>query len=370
MKVAIVANSAWYLQNFRLALARHLKARGHDIVFIAPADGYEARLQEAGFGFAPWSLASAGVNPFTELGAVLSLRRMLKAQGAQAVLAYTPKGNIYSGLALKGRPCRFLPNISGLGRAFIAPGPLTALVTRLYKHALSGADRVLFQNEDDRQAFVTQFRIVPEALSMRLPGSGVDLQRFQPPARPVASGASRRFLFVGRLLRDKGVGEFIEAARRIHADRPDCEFVMLGSSRSSNPAAISAEQLRQWLAEGFVRHVEQLDDVRDELCQADCVVLPSYREGVPRSLLEAAAMARPVITTDAPGCRDTVLDGQTGLLCEVRSAVALEQAMRRLLAMPAARWQAMGLEARRFVEAHFSEQRVLDTYARLLEPRG
>ncbi len=369
MKVAIVANSAWYLQNFRLALARHLRGQGHEVVFIAPADGYESRLQEAGFGFAPWSLASAGVNPFTELGAVLALRKMLKAQAVQAVLAYTPKGNIYSGLALKGRQCLFVPNISGLGRAFIAPGPLTALVTRLYKHALSGADRVLFQNEDDRQAFVQQFRIVPESLALRLPGSGVDLQRFQPPARPVASGPGRRFLFVGRLLRDKGVVEFVEAARRLHAERPECEFVMLGSSRSANPAAIGPEQLGQWLAEGFVRHIEQLDDVREELAQADCVVLPSYREGVPRSLLEAAAMARPVITTDAPGCRDTVVHGRTGLLCEVRSAQALEQAMRQLLAATPGEWQAMGREARAFVEAHFSEQRVLDTYAQLLAPR-
>ncbi|MBB5204476.1 glycosyltransferase involved in cell wall biosynthesis [Inhella inkyongensis] len=365
MKVAIVANSAWYLQNFRLGLARHLLGLGHEVLFVSPADGHESKLTAQGFAFQAWPLASASTNPWREMHAVRSLRRLLDAQAVEAVLSYTPKGNIYSGLALTGRRAVFLPNISGLGRAFIEPGLLTHVVTLLYRQALQRAQRVIFQNEDDRDAFV-QFGIVTHDRSLRVPGSGVDLARFQPQAWPTGP---RRFLFVGRLLRDKGVNEFVAAARAIRSQRKDCEFVMLGSSRSGNPTAVPISELQTWLQAGWVQHIEQLDDVRPELARAHCVVLPSYREGVPRSLLEAAAMARPVLATDVPGCRDTVRPGRTGLLCEARSASALEAGLSDLLAMSDAQLQALGQAGRAFMEEEFDERKVLATYAGLLSSR-
>lgn len=366
MKLAIVANSAWYLQNFRLNLALHLREQGHEPIFIAPADGYENRLTAQGFAFHPWALSSAGTRPLQELRAVLALRRLLQELAVAAVLSYTPKGNIYSGLGVGRRGLRFLPNVSGLGRAFIEPGLLLRAVPLLYRLALRHAHRVVFQNEDDREHFL-RLRLVARERTLRVPGSGVDLQRFQP-APP--NGPARRFLMVARLLRDKGVHEFVAAARRIRAERPDCEFVLLGSSHSPNPSAVDAATLASWRAEGCVRHIEQVDDVVPELARADCVVLPSYREGVPRSLLEAAAMGKPLIASDVPGCRDAVRHGLNGLLCPARDAAALEQALRQMLAEPPERLRQMGLAGRALMEQAFDERLVFAAYDRLLAPNA
>jgi glycosyltransferase involved in cell wall biosynthesis len=364
LRVAIVANSAWYLHNFRLALARELSSCGHVPIFIGPSDGYEDKLKAAGFEFRPWRLSSAGRNPIADGSSIVTLRRLLRSERIDAVLSYTPKANIYSGLATYGLPIRFIPNVSGLGRAFIQPSPLTAIVGVLYRIAFRHARRVVFQNSDDLNRFVGS-GIVPVARSVRVPGSGVDLQRFTASAS-AEEPQPFRFLFVGRLLRDKGVVEFVDAARRIAGDHPQVEFVLLGSSHSNNPAAISRKQLDTWLAERVIQHVEQVDDVRPQLQRSSCVVLPSYREGVPRSLLEAAAMGKPVVTTDAPGCRDTVLDGETGFLCKVRDAGALEAAMRRMLNLSPEQRLLMGRNGRRFVEENFDEQLVLRTYVQML----
>ncbi len=361
MRVAILANSAWYLQNFRLSLAQHLRSLGHEVVFIAPADGYEGKLTEAGFAFQPWQLAAGGTRPLQELGSIWQLRGLLRRLQIQALLSYTPKGNLYGGLALP-RGARFLPNVSGLGRLFIEPGRLTQLVKPLYRLAFAKAGCVLFQNEDDRQVFVN-LGLVAMDRTQRLPGSGVDLQRFQPAPR---SGPARRFLMVARLLRDKGVHEFIAAARTLKQEQPDCEFVLLGSSRSPNPTAVPAAELQAWLQAGWVQHIEQIDDVRPELARADCVVLPSYREGVPRSLLEAAAMAKPLIATDVPGCRDVVRPGLNGWLCAPCNAKALTQALRQAVHSPPEELQALGRAGRTLMEQEFDERLVFAAYAELL----
>lgn len=361
MKLAILANSAWYLQNFRLGLARHLRSLGHEVIFIGPADGHENKLMEAGFAFQPWQLAAGGTRALQELGSIWQLRGLLRRLQIQALLSYTPKGNLYGGLALP-RGVRFLPNVSGLGRLFIEPGPLTQLVKPLYRLALGRAGCVLFQNEDDRQVFVN-LGLVALDRTQRLPGSGVDLQRFQPVPR---RGPARRFLMVARLLRDKGVHEFVAAARTLKQEQPDCEFVLLGSSRSPNPTAVPAAELQAWLQAGWVEHIEQIDDVRPELARADCVVLPSYREGVPRSLLEAAAMAKPLIATDVPGCRDVVRPGLNGWLCPPRHIEALAQALRQAIHSPPAQLQALGRASRTLVEQEFDERRVFAAYAELL----
>jgi len=361
MKLAILANSAWYLQNFRLGLAQHLRDLGHEVVFIAPADGYETKLTAADFAFEPWQLAAGGTGPLQELGSVWQLRGLLRRLHIQALLSYTPKGNLYGGLALP-RGARFLPNVSGLGRLFIEPGALTQLVKPLYRLALGRAACVLFQNEDDRRLFVGLGLLAMER-TQRLPGSGVDLRRFQPAPR---SGPARRFLMVARLLRDKGVHEFVAAARTLKQEQPDCEFVLLGSSRAANPTAVAPAQLQAWLQAGWVQHIEQLDDVRPELARADCVVLPSYREGVPRSLLEAAAMAKPLVATDVPGCRDVVSPDLNGWLCAPRSAQALTEALRTAMHCPPERLQALGHAGRTRVEQEFDEQLVFAAYAELL----
>ncbi len=270
MRIAVVANSAWYLFNFRRRLMHTLQGDGHQVVAMSPADAYAAQLRSEHLDWVEWRLA------FT----------------------YTPKANIYTGLAARGLPLAHVPNVSGLGRAFIDRGALTRLVVRLYRLAFGRAHVVVFQNEDDRGEFLAA-RLVEPARTLRVPGSGVDLDRFTPV--PLPPGTAPVFLFIGRVLGDKGVREYVDAARRIRRHSPQAVFRILGSVSADNPTAIPAEEVRSWVDESLVELLGTTDDVRPAIAAAHGIVLPSYREGVPRVLLEAAAMARPCIATDVPG---------------------------------------------------------------------
>ena len=359
MKIAVVANSAWYLYNFRRRLMQALRDDGHDVVAISPTDAYAQKLQTDGFEWTEWPLVAAGTNPWRELRAVSDLRRALVSGRIDLAFTYTPKANIYAGLAARGLPLVHVPNVSGLGRAFIQRGLLTRLVAGLYRLAFSRARTVVFQNEDDRSEFLAAGLVDPER-TVRVPGSGVDLDRFAPV--PLPTGGAPVFLFVGRVLSDKGVREFVQAARQMLRIRPGLVFRILGRVGADNPTAIPADEVRSWEEEGLVELLGTCDDVRPHLARALCVVLPSYREGVPRVLLEAAAMARPCIATDVPGCRDAVVDGRTGLLCAPRDSAALAGAMQRFIDAGPAVWASMGAAGRRHVEDHFDERRVIETY--------
>jgi len=368
LKIAIVANTAWYLYNFRLNLARSLQAEGHELVFVSPADAYASKLQEAGFAHRHWPLSTTGTNPWRELRSVLALRRQFLAEKPDAVLSYTPKGNIYSGAALLGRPGALLPNISGLGAVFSAGGALAALVRGLYRLVISRrAAHVFFQNEDDMAQFVGAGIIEP-ARAERLMGSGVDLQRFTQRPLPSATDADPQaatFLLVARLIPEKGIQEYVAAARALRAQGCRARFQLLGTLDERR--GLSLAQIQAWQDEGLVRYLGTSDDVPGVIAQADCLVLPSYyREGVPRSLIEGAAMGRPIITTDMPGCRDVVQPGVTGWLCEPRSADSLRQAMQDFLDMPTVRRDAMGTAARERAVKLFDESAIIDRYASVL----
>jgi glycosyltransferase involved in cell wall biosynthesis len=367
MRIAVVANTAWYLVNFRLNLMRALQSAGHEVVAIAPHDDLQSeRLQAAGVAFVPVAISGSGTHPLRELQSVLALRRAFVQHGIQAVLSYTPKGNLYSALAALSLGLPFVPNVSGLGRSFIRKNWVTVVVKMLYRLTLGRAHKVFFQNFDDMGIFVQAGLVRPERCE-RLPGSGVDLSRFAVAPWPDHAPDEPVFLLVARLLWDKGVGEFAQAARQVLQHYPQAQFRLLGFLDVDNPSAVPRAQVQAWEAEGLLTYLGPTDDVRPFLAAADCVVLPSYREGVPRILLEAAAMERPVITTDAPGCRDAVVHGQTGLMCRVADANDLAQQMLTLVAMPLAGRQALGQRGRRRVEAEFDERLVLQAYLAVVE---
>jgi glycosyltransferase involved in cell wall biosynthesis len=240
----------------------------------------------------------------------------------------------------------------------------------MYRLTFRRADHVFFQNNDDHNAFVEN-RFVLREKSSRLPGSGVDLTRFTLNTEIdndeiQASSDAPIFLFVGRVLWDKGVGEFVEASRLVKTKYPRARFRILGSTGAANPSAVSEEELHGWIAAGDIEYAGSAEDVRLEMARADCVVLPSYREGVPRSLLEAAALARPVVTTDAPGCRDTIVDGSTGYLCKVRDSQDLASKILQFIALENDERKRMGQKARQFIEAHFDERFVLRKYLEIV----
>jgi glycosyltransferase involved in cell wall biosynthesis len=366
LRIALVANTGWYLYNFRRNLMHALREAGHEVVAISPHDEHAGRMPGEGFRHRPIPLDGGGTNPIVELGSLRALRRALAQERADLVLSYTPKGNIYAGLAALGLPVRQLANISGLGRVFVEDTRLTLLVRRLYRFSLGRAAWVFFQNEEDRAIFVGS-GLVDSALAERIPGSGVDLDRFRPQPPVVRGDAPKTFLLVARMLWAKGIGEFVEAARSVRARHPAVRFQLLGAI-GDGPAAVPRETIENWAREGVVDYLGTTDDVPACLAAADCVVLPSYyREGVPRSLLEAAAMAKPLITADSIGCRDAVDDGVSGFLCRPRDIGDLAAQMERFLALSPAERAVMGAAGRARMEREFDEKIVIARYLGIID---
>lgn len=367
MRVAVVANTSWYLYNFRLNLMRSLAAAGHQVIAIAPDDAYVDKLTQAGIQHYAIPLQGTSINPLREIFTVLSLLRVFRQQRIAVALTYTPKGNIYAGLAAAAANITAIPNVSGLGRVFTRESPLTWLVRRLYRITFYRSPRVFFQNMQDMHMFVSE-RLVRPTQAERIPGSGVDLERFMPTVGKPDHGKDRVvFLLVARMLWDKGVGDYIEAARLVKANHPQAEFRLLGFVDMTNPSGISHTQLRQWQEEGVARYLGSSDDVVPHLHAADFVVLPSYyREGVPRSLLEAASMAKPVIASDVNGCRDVVEDGITGFLCRPRDPQHLAERMTDLIALSAQARKEMGRLGREKMIREFDERIVIHRYRGVL----
>jgi glycosyltransferase involved in cell wall biosynthesis len=358
-RVVLAANSSWNVVNFRGGLIRALKVAGYDPVVVAPLDPpAEQRLEQLGVERIVVRLDRSGLNPVADFRLLGEYRRILKELRPVAFLGFTIKPNIYGCTAARTLGIPVIANISGLGTVFIRRGPLLALVTLLYRFALSRAEVVFFQNPDDLALFIARKMARPDHARL-LPGSGIDLDRFAPSPQPAGPTT---FLLIARLLGDKGVREFVEAARILRQELPGARFQLLGPRDDGNRTAISREELDRWVAEGVVEYLGETDDVRPFIEQASAVVLPSYREGLPRSLLEAGAMARPLVATDVPGCREVVVEGKTGFLCRPRDSRSLAAAMRKFAQMPPDERQAMAAAARRRVEEKFSENVVIRAY--------
>jgi glycosyltransferase involved in cell wall biosynthesis len=374
-RILLASNSAWTIANFRGGLIRALLTAGYEVVAAAHPDEHAPRIEAWGIRYVPLRMDLKGTNPFRDLALFLRFVRLLRRERPAVFLGYTVKPNVYGGLAARMLGIPAINNIAGLGTAFVSDTWLTRVVERLYRVGLARARKVFFQNEDDRRLFLERGLVSP-AVAERIPGSGVDTAWFTPeavsppPENETIAGAaaprSLRFLLSVRLMRDKGVGEFITAARTLKAEGAPAEFLLLGFLDVENRTAIPRAEVEAWVREGVVRYLGAVEDVRPILAQADCVVLPSYREGVPRSLLEAASMAKPVITTDAPGCRDVVEDGVNGFLCRPRDADDLARQMRRMIALSAEERAQMGRAGRAKMLREFDERIVIGRYLKAI----
>ena len=364
LRVLLIANTGWYLRNFRARLVERLEAQGYTVILAAVPDEQTDTAFFRTRSFEPLRLSRKGRNPFSELLAVAGFVRLFRRVRPDLVLTWTPKPNIYGGLVARLLRVPLIPNVSGLGAVFTRGGLLKYVVGRLYRIAFARAPMVFFQNEEDRDAFVVAGWINP-ARAERLPGSGVDLEYFRPQSLPPQ--APFVFIYVGRLLADKGLRELVEATQRLRDNGRHFVLRVAGFVDPGNPTAISQQELERWIAAGIMEYMGPLDDVRPALAAAHCVVLPSYREGVPRSLLEAAAMARPLIATDAPGCRDAVLPDKSGFLCVLKSVDSLAACMARMLDLTHQQLIEMGRGGREYMERRFSEEIVLNAYMRQCE---
>jgi glycosyltransferase involved in cell wall biosynthesis len=368
--LALAVNDSWNVVNYRAGLIRALQGAGYRIAVIAPEGAHADAVRTLGVDFHPLAMQRRGKSPLADLALLANFRRLLRTIRPAAFLGFTAKPNIYGSLAARscGVPV-IINNISGLGAAFAGEGLLTRLVSFLYRRALRGSAAVFFQNRDDLQLFVSK-RLVSAKQAALLPGSGVDLDRFAP-VEPRGETGAATFLLVARLLWDKGIREYVEAARIVRRDNPAVLFQILGIIEPESAAAVPLSQLQQWQREGVVEYLGAASDVRPAMRAADCVVLPSYyREGIPRTLLEAASMAIPVITVDSPGCREAVDDRITGLICEPRSVDSLVDALRRMIRMSGAERAIMGASGRDKMAREFREELVHRAYIELLGKLG
>lgn len=358
-RIVVIASYTPSLTNFRLELLKRMVENGHVVTAFAPENDpvVKADLAAIGVSFEPMPMSRAGMNPVEDLKTLAFLLRRLRRISPDVVVPYTMKPIIYGGIAARlagvGKRC-FL--VTGLGHVFSDAGAVSlkgrfvrAISVALYKMAFSGAEIVFAYNDAD-MADLKHYRMLGGGKTAQMvPGSGVDLEHFGFEAVPAGKPV---FLMIARLLRDKGIFDYVEAARIVKRRHPDAEFRLLGPF-DPNPEAISPREIENWVNEGIINYLGETRDVRPFLKDCSVFVLPSfYREGIPRSILEALAMGRPVITTDLPGCRETVEQGSNGFCVPPRDPRSLADAMSNFLADPdlASR---MGARSRALAERKF-----------------
>ncbi len=367
--IAIIGSLPDSLISFRGPLLQRLVANGHRVVACAPKASPDVvrALEAMGVTYRDIPFERAGMRPDRDLHALRSLVSVFGDIKPDVMLGYTIKPVIYGLIAagLAGVPRRYAM-ITGLGYTFIGSSVkarLVGLVTRqLYRLALRKADRVFFQNPDDVALFEELGLIRSTEQVVMVNGSGVDLKVFQPAP---FTGGNPSFLLIARLLEDKGIREYVAAARLVRATYPLAEFHLVGWLDKGNPAGISEEELQSWEDEGVLRYHGQLDDVRPVIAASSVYVLPSYREGTPRTVLEAMAMGRPVVTTDAPGCRETVRDGENGFLVPVKEVEGLAEAMMRFVEDPSL-IATMGNRSREVAEQKYDAYEVSNVVIRTM----
>ena len=379
MKFVFYANTDWYLYNFRLSTALRLKAEGHDVVMLSPPGEYGERFSAHELRWIQLTMDRASLNPLREAQTIRALTRILRAERPDLLHNFTVKCAIYGALAARAARVPAVVNaVAGMGYVFASDAMLARTLRPMVKLLMRGTlggkqSRLILQNPDDADAFV-RARLVPQQHIRVIRSSGVNLERFLP---VVASPEPRplRVLMAARLLWEKGIGEFIEAARMLRAQGRNIEFVIAGSPDPGNPRSASREQAEGWVAEGLVDWRGHVDDMPTLMRSMDVIALPSYyREGVPKSLIEAAACGLAVVTTNLPGCREVVSeDGVDGLHVEPRCARSLAERL-AMLDDDRVLVRRLGDEARRKAMEHFDEQmvirRTIEVYDELLPSRG
>ncbi len=362
-KVLLVSNTAWSIVNFRLILANFLVQNNCTVTAVAPHDEYALKFAPQGIAFQSIKMDNKGSNPLKDL--VLLFRFLFKyaTHRPDLIVHYTIKPNIYGSLAAKLLGKKSIAVVTGLGYAFIKRGLTTKVVMLLYKIAFKCSYQILFLNETDR-TFFCRLGIVHRSKTTVIPGEGIDVDHFSP-AVSVRTNQTT-FLYIGRLLYDKGIGELISATRMLRQINPNVKLQVVGFLDALNPTAVTKADLEAWISEGLVEYLGAHADVRPYIAQASCVVLPSYREGISRTLLEAASMAKPIIATDVVGCREIVKNNYNGLLCKVKDADSLFKAMLSFTSINPQLQDEMGRNGRLFVLNNFANEQVLKSYKPLL----
>lgn len=365
MKIAIVLNTSWNIYNFRMSFIKSLMAEGHEIHTVAPIDTYTPRLEEAGCTHHHVKMDSRGANPIRDFGLVLEFWDIYRKLKPDVILHYTIKPNIYGTLAASMLKIPVINNVCGLGTVFLKKGIVSLIAMKMYRWAFRYPKKVFFQNAEDKQLFIER-NLVPPAIADLVPGSGVDLRRFAP--TDSLKNEKFTFLLISRLITDKGVLEFIDAVKELRSKGVNAHFQVLGPKDPRHKRGIKVSTIDSWIHEGLIEYLGTADDVRQYINKADCVVLPSYREGTPRTLLEAASSAKPIIATDVPGCHHVVVNNYNGLLCKMKDSNDLAEKMETMTRLEDGIRRQMGVNGRKKMELEYSEDLVISKYIKAIKP--
>ena len=332
---------------------------------LAPEDDASPKLKETGCRFVHVPMDNQGMNPLADFHLKKRLESIYETVSPDLTIHYTVKPVLFGSMAAENLGIPFVNNITGLGTAFIRKNWVTSLVKILYRRSQRKASLLFFQNSEDRDLFERQ-GLIPKSVPREVvPGTGVDIEKFS--IRPYSLAEPSSFLLVARLIWDKGVSEFVEAARVVKREFPHTRFQLLGYLEVKNRTAVSRKQVNSWVKEGLLEYLGDTEDVRSFVTKAGCLVLPSYREGLPKTLLEAAAMGRPIIATDVTGCREVVDHGVNGYLCKVRDASDLAEKMKNMIKLSIDERREMGLRGRKKMKENFDEKLIVQKIINQIE---
>jgi glycosyltransferase involved in cell wall biosynthesis len=364
-KIGIVANAAFNIFNFRLGLMKFLRDKGYEVVAISPVDAYAEKISAEGFKYIPVkNLARKGTNPLQDFLLMNELRSIYQKEKIDVALQYTIKPNIYGTLAASFSGTKTICTVTGLGYTFLNKSLASTVARNLYKLAFRFADKVLFQNSDDRAVFIG-LNLTEAGKTAIVPGSGIDTRKFNPGFCTEKHDQNTNFLMVTRLLKDKGIYEYATAASTIASLYSNIRFHLAGDIDPDNPSSITRDELQKWIDENIIVYHGYVQDTRTVICQSDCVVLPSYREGMPRVILEAMAMGKPCITTDAPGCKDAIT-AECGFLTKTADADSLITQMLAFFDLSQSKRDQMGKAARMRAEQVFEEKLIYLKYLEIV----
>lgn len=362
MKIAFVANTCWNIYNFRKGLVHHFLSRGDEVIVLAPKDEYSSKIVEWGLTWINTPLDGTGSNPLKDLRYMRRLLKHFKSEKPDVALTYTIKSNIFSSIAGRLTSVPVICNVSGLGTVFLVKGFAGRIAMMLYRIAFNFSNHIFFQNGDDQDLFTSIIKVNNEKVSV-IPGSGIDLTDFNQVA--YEAGSRVKFLMISRLIIEKGVREFAEAASYFK-DNDTVDFMLIGKLDEDHARSIKKEELNSWVSEGWLTYKPHTDEIKKVIAEHDVVVLPSYREGTPRTLLEGAALGRPLLTSDAPGCREVVKDGFNGFLFEPKNAKILKDKIKLFLSLSNEERRQMASNSRKLVEETFDEEIVIRAYDQVI----
>lgn len=364
MKILFSSNIAWSIYNFRYKLLKQLQNNGHEIFTLAHKDDYSEKLNQVGFNFHHININNNSTNPIKDIFLIKDYIKIYKKISPDIILHNAIKPNIYGTIAASLLGIPVINNISGLGTLFIKKSISTIIAKELYRFSQHRAYKVFFQNTDDLNLFVEN-GLVPLKKTELIPGSGVDTEYFKNSEEKIRK-IPFRFLFVARLIADKGIREYIDAIKILKSKYDDIEYVILGSIYEANSTAISQIELDQWKKELDIVHISHSDKVKEIMQTADCVVLPSYREGLSKVLIEASSLSLPIVTTNVPGCKDVVIDGYNGFLSNVKDSDDLALKMEKMYLLDNKSLNTFGKNARQRAVEVFDVKIINDIYEKVI----